>query len=138
MEWKERNATAWNAHHICTQPEKHPGDFFTKSPFGKSTAYATETRQNANKTMQLNFRLKHFKELGFPPGFRETLKTRLPLLLQIIPPKRAIANHQSTIESENQGFIQEALEKWETAKVFRYTDEIPHIVYTDSMHTCGK
>lgn len=128
MEQQTDGITTWNIRHICTRPEKHPNDFFAASPFGRSIAKATETERMAEGTTESNLNMNHFAELGFPQGFQSTLRRGLPLLLHAIPQKRVMANHRSTADPENRGFLNEALEKWEKAEIFTYSEKIPHVI----------
>lgn len=137
MNQQTNETTARNARHICTQPEKHPKDFFITSPFGKSIAYKTNTQDSEENPPKSNLNVNRFAELGFLQGFQETLRKGLPLLLHEIPQKRAMINHPSTTDPENLEFIKDAMEKWEKAEIFGYTEEIPHLVNSLKVVTKG-
>lgn len=118
----------WNTENICTKPEKLPHDFFSESAFGKSTAETTKEMTGAKEPARSNLNIERFRQLGFPESFCRILENGLPLLLHTIPNQRAVENHQSVAEAENQSFVQEALAKWEGAGVFAYTDDRPHLL----------
>lgn len=125
----------WEVKHICSKTGVLPKDFFAKSIFGKSV---TIHEGESAKRISSDLKVEAFIAAGFPLDICDALEYGLPLLLGGNPLRRAVPNHASAMQHENQEFVSLTLEKWERMGVFTYVTERPYIVNPLSVVTSGQ